>query len=140
MNSNIIQVMSREQAEEILSGKKTIEFCINSKFVDRPFTAYIYEAKNSGGRGLVVGLYSCKRKIKLKYPPKFNFYNAVEQLEQYAKLGGVSVDTLIQYAMKHSGYIDAWVICEAIKFRNPRTLRWFNIKEPPENWQYLKEK
>ena len=66
MGGVIIQAIHKEHADNILSGRKTLEFRKVAPSGEFPYTVYLYETKNSGGSGLVVGLYTCEGKIRLK--------------------------------------------------------------------------
>lgn len=136
MRGTIIQAIHKEHAENILSGKKTLELRKGAPSGDFPYTVYLYETKNSGGLGLVVGLYTCKGKIRLKYPSSLDDSQAYKLLEDYAKRACISVERLLAYA--DGGEIVAWIISEPIRFRKPRPLDIFGLKNPPQSWQYLK--
>lgn len=137
MKGTIIQAIHKEHAENILSGKKTLELRKGAPSGDFPYTVYLYETKNSGGKGLVVGLYTCKGKISLKYPSSLlKDEQARKILENYAKRACVTVKQLLDYA--DGGEIVAWVISEPIRFNKPRSLNMLGLEKPPQSWQYLK--
>lgn len=137
MKGTIIQAIHKEHADNILSGKKTLEIRKGAPSGDFPYTVYLYETKNSGGQGLVVGLYTCKGKISLKYPSSLlKDEQARKILENCAKRACVTVEQLLDYA--DGGEIIAWVISEPIRFKKPRSLDMFGLEKPPQSWQYLK--
>ena len=136
MSGTIIQAIHKEHADNILSGRKTLEFRKGAPSGDFPYTVYLYETKNSGGRGLVVGLYTCEGKIRLNYPSSLDKAQAERLLMNYADRGCLSLDRLLAYA--DGGEIIAWCISNPIRFRNPRPLDMFGLKKPPQSWQYLK--
>lgn len=136
MSSTIIQAINKENADNILSGRKTLEFRKRAPSGELPYTVYLYETKNSGGSGLVVGLYTCGGKIRLKYPPSLDKPSTEKSLMNYADRGCLSPDELLAYV--DCGEIIAWLISNPIRFNTPRTLDMFGLKKPPQNWRYLK--
>ncbi len=63
----ILLPLHRDWASLILDRKKTRECRLSFPSVEGPFTALIYETKQDGGRGLVVGEFICRDKDVYAY-------------------------------------------------------------------------
>lgn len=68
----LIKATHKKWIEKIKSGEKTYELGKGFQNVEVPFKDFIYEPKNGGGCGMVVGEYICNKKIKINYPIENN--------------------------------------------------------------------
>ena len=117
--------VNQPYAELLVNGIKTIEWRKKPLPTGK---AYIYETKNGGGRGLVIG------EVEIGA----GFYENAETIsDKLIKYGCISKDLLKQYAKGKP--IFANLIWIATKYKYPMPLSCFGLSRPPQSFCYLKQ-
>lgn len=126
--------INKPHTDNIFSGEKTIEW----RKLPLPIGLnYVYETKNKGGCGKVIGNMHIVRNIRFK--------SVADIPTELIKLGCVDIPFLIAYA--NGGTIYANVIENAQRFEKPKELSEFSkvgfdkpipFKRPPQSWAYCK--
>ena len=135
MSNIIIQSAKKEHVANILSGKKTYEFRKNKPKAGKyPYLVLLYETKDGGGRGGIVGAYMCSGVLKTNV---FAHRNPVADTwrEHIAREGCVTVESLYEYAKGRD--IVAWNVRNPITFAEPLPLSKFGLTRAPQSWHYL---
>ena len=128
----IVISLRPEWAAAILDGHKTLEVRTSGPEnwtlrKEGPATVWIYETKNGGGCGLVVGKFLC-RKIHIKNANRLNREERAE-LEQRT---GLSLEQMQEYQGRRTG-LRFWEV------EQPEAVKPFPLKElglgcPPMSW------
>lgn len=132
---NIILSIKPKYAELIYSGKKTIEWrhTYPEKFFKLRDRVYIYE---TAPVRRVTGYFRVNPIIDPIILEKESFKFISPYMEkQIENWGQVSIDELKKYAERSIVY--GWHIIKAERYVVKVHLNWFNLKRPPQSWQYL---
>lgn len=112
----------------ILEGIKRVDWRKAPLPVGR--RTFLYETKNGGGCGMVVG------EAVIKYVTPFKIYtNFSCFFDRYIDLGCVPKEELKRYAGKKR-VLYAHDLMHVIKYRKPIPLSEFYMKRPPLSWCY----
>lgn len=144
MNYLLMSIRAR-YAELILSGKKTLEIRKSAPRGQREsceYTVLLYESKQDGGRGLIVGGFECRRIRRV----------TEAEVREVCRGACLTRDELQEYAERtqrfteagnsrptHSGRIYAWSVENPVKFEKPVTLQDVGVSCPPQSWRTLKK-
>lgn len=130
---NIILSIKPKYAELIYSGKKTVEWRHTYPekiiFCDRIYmyeTAPVYR---------VTGYFRINPLLTpFSFDDEFNILprSILDDLEEW---GQVSIEELKKYAAR--GKVWGWHILNPRRLPSPINLKWFDLKRPPQSWQYL---
>lgn len=131
---NIILSIKPKYAELIYSGKKTIEWRHTyPKKIIFSDVVYIYE---TAPVSMVTGSFKINPLIWPFYIKTESFKFIIPEVQKnLVRWGQVSIEDLKKYAAR--GPVWAWHIIEARRYVCPVHLNWFNLKRPPQSWQYL---
>ncbi len=132
---DIIIAIHKIHSDKIFDETKKLEIRKRApKNIRYPYTALVYETKNGGGAGAVVGVFSCGATIKTNV-----FATLGGEGEAYradiARRACLSVDELCNYA--NGADIYGLVIDKVERFSEPRRLSEYGLKRPPQSWQHL---
>lgn len=107
---------------------------------------YVYETKNKGGCGKVIGEMEIVKNIEVDIA-SFETYNLF--VDELISSGCVSEDFLFNYAHKHDTFIlYANIIDKAKRYDKPKEISEFwsvsgnkmgQIQRPPQSWCYVEE-
>ena len=127
----IIISIHPQHVKNIFDGKKTLEIRKRVPKCGYPYKAIIYETKNSGGSGMLVGEFTV---------PFFKKLGGWEVISTYgfrvARAACLSHSELYDYG--GVAEICALKIQNPIKYNDPVPLSHCGLKRPPQSWQYLK--
>jgi predicted transcriptional regulator len=125
-----------EWAEKILNGEKTIEVRKTAPTCKLPMPCYVYETKNGGGRGAIVGVFMLIG-LRRIYPKRFGYGDDGLPLKRAC----LSNDDLAKYCgtggYYYFNHLCGWEIRNPETFRKPKPLSGFGLKRPPQSWRYI---
>lgn len=127
MNMFVMFAINPPHSGNVLAGIKRVEWC---KRPLMPGRCFIYETKNGGGCGMVVGeaFISAVRR-------HFVFSEISYLLGEDVRLGCVSKEDLKRYAGKNR-VLYAHELTNVIRYRTPIPLSDFHLKRAPLSWCY----
>lgn len=130
---NIILSIKPKYAELIYSGKKTIEWrhTYPNKIIFSD-VVYIYE---TAPVSMVTGSFKINPLLRPFFINSETFKFLLPETEKnLERWGQVSIEDLKKYAAR--GPVWGWHIIDARRHVG-MPLNWFNLKRPPQSWQYL---
>lgn len=141
MNYILMSIRAR-YAEMILSGRKTLEIRKTAPRGNRQnceYTVLLYESKQDGGRGLIVGSFSCR---SIQPVEKMDLLEVErrsclcrEDLETYAER-----PQRVSVKSQEKGWdIYAWSVENPVRFEKPMPLQLVGVSCPPQSWRTLKK-
>lgn len=148
MSKAVLISIQPKWCELIASGKKTIEVRKSKPKLKTPFKCYIYcslgnpknphellEIHSPNGKickanGKVIGEFVCDEIEELKRNTVFN----APALYSQSRL---TRDEYFAYIGNKIAYI--WHISDLVIYDKPKELSDFNLKRPPQSWQYVEE-
>ena len=132
--------INKPHTDDIFSGEKSLEWRKKPLPVGRH---YVYETKNKGGCGMVIGemIISGSKAVDTSRPLEVCLVNA----------GRIHPATLKQYA--NNGIVYANFITEAKRYDEPMDVQWLqkpskpgdfwpkdaSVTRPPQSWCYVEE-
>lgn len=126
-------------SDQILNGSKTIEIRKTMpRDVEYPLICLLYETKEKGGSGEIVGCFTCNRIEKTSIFNCFEKFNDNNKMlrAQVSKMAALSVDDIFGYA-RNSQSIYLYYIDKYMKFKKPISLKRCGITYPPVSWRKL---
>ena len=131
--TEIMQSIHKIMASQIFDGTKTLELRKSKPgAVVYPIKVYLYESKNMGGSGMVVGEYTLKNE-----PSSYLFDHRDRLMNILSQNSCVDPESILKY-QQGKGTIYAWRPSNATKYENPIQLSEFGMERPPQSWCYLK--
>ena len=128
MNMCIMLAINPPHVGRILEGIKRVEWRKSPLPVGR--RTFLYETKNGGGCGMVVG------EVVIKWVTPFNIYtNYSCFFDRYIYLGCVPKEELKRYAGKKP-VLYAHDLIHVKKYRKPLPISEFGLKRAPLSWCY----
>jgi len=130
VDRQILMSIRPEWTSKILSGEKIVEV---RKTMPRmgDYRVYIYETKNGGGRGKVVGEFN----TFISPISRFNITRPFVA-EFVSTDSCLSVEELLKYAGAKET-VCLWHIGNLRVFEHPQPLEFFAVARPPQSWAYL---
>jgi predicted transcriptional regulator len=123
-------------AEKILNGKKTVEVRKTAPNRKLPIPCYVYETKNGGGRGAVVGAFTL-----INWGWIYADSEGYDRDEEFLARACLSRYDLAKYGRTNRygvfNHIYGWEIRNPETFRKPKPLSDFGLKCPPQSWRYI---
>lgn len=139
MSKAILLSIHPKWAKLIYEGKKTIEWRKSfPKIISKDTKIYLYE---TAPIKMVTGYISLKfnRFESANYPfTRINFYDSDSKflmIDNIERIGCVPIEYLKKYLNTSNGY--GWRIAESKKFMEAKTISDFDLKRPPQSWQYV---
>ena len=123
-------------AGQLMSGQKTVEIR-KSRPMFNPFTGtpaagpvrvYIYETKNGGGAGAIVGRFDC---------PGFLEIRGAADAEQAAPAACLAVKDMEAYRGP-GGLLYGWKAVNAKRYKQPVPLAALRMASAPQSWRWLR--
>lgn len=138
MNDKIMLSIHHKYAELIFSGKKTLEIRKSApKNCSSPYIIYMYETKQGGGAGAVVGFFQSGITVimggfgKSLYDEDYDKARA-----DFAREACLTENELTAYANGKNLY--GISVSVPIRFPRPRPLSDLGLSRAPQSWQYIK--
>lgn len=129
--NKIMISISHKHSEFIFSGEQHFVILKSTPKV-APYIVYMYETKQNGGAGAVVGCFHSQMKLKTNVPET---PQGEEYLKYLAERACISLEELKNYA--NGGEICAIQICQATRYPASLPLSHFGFSRPPQSWRYL---
>ncbi len=130
--TEIMQSIHKTWDSLIFAGSKNLELRKSKPIGIRyPAKVYIYETKQFGGCGMVVGDYV------LKFEPSESLFENRDKLMSILSVHScVSPQDIMNYHAG-KGTIYAWRISNVQKYDHPMNLTDFGLEKAPQSWCYL---
>ena len=130
MNEIMLSVRPK-WCEKICSGEKTIEVRKTRPKIETPFKCYIYETKDSGKKGKVIGEFTCDRIYKLEtQSPGGSYYVKGEDqatTNDVARQSCLFLKDMHEYLQSKGGY--GWHISYLKIYDKPKQLSDFYVDD-----------
>lgn len=136
----------------ILDRKKTLELRLSFPSIYGSFTALLYETKQDGGRGLVVGEFTCDGYDEIPWIQEVSDLPFVNETEDYYYINGeqlaklnLTYQQVKDYGKKRPLY--AWHITDVLEYQKPKSLSnyyrpdapHYALSRPPQMYFEVKE-
>ena len=138
MSKAVLISIQPKWCELIVNGKKTIEVRKSRPKLETPFKCYIYCTKAPKGwlrvdkmiqlDTKVIGEFVCDTFVTDRtfgHDPLFNGAACMSE-----------IDAAVYYCQSP---IYGWHISDLVVYDKPKELSGFNLKRPPQSWQYVEE-
>lgn len=161
MSKDIILSVNPPYSRQILNGFKTFEFRqTQPKKLKKNQRVFIYETKNYGGCGNVIGYATLTGIYNLLYNKSSDDLKTIKERHDFIKLLYIDwcMKTGVQ-PLKNEGYFRdkrflkyqeeigfsslnfnyAWEFIDFIAYSSPKEIEQFGLTRPPQSWCYIKQ-